>query len=588
MRDDRAFIRLHSAALATADAGAWFVGLFVAVWGRYDFDLMQTRPWSVLTLAGLAALLQWVVGVTLSLYRARYRLGAFEEVLGITCAAAVVGSLVMVAGVLWQTSLGLPRSAAVLGGPLALLIMIGSRYVLRMHGERPRRPRANAERVLIFGAGEAGAQLVRQMVRGPEGTYLPVGLLDDDPAKRHLRVCGVPVLGGRDALAEACSRTGASTLVVALPGADGQLLRDIDDRACAAGAVVKVLPRLQELIDGRVHVTDLRDIDVNDLLGRQPVDTDVAAIAGYITGRRVLVTGAGGSIGSELCRQLLRFGPDELILLDRDESALHAVQLSLYGRALLDTPDVVLADIRDAEALVSVFQRAAPHVVFHAAALKHLPMLEQYPLEAYKTNVVGTLNVLEASAAVGVDVFVNISTDKAADPTSVLGSSKRVAERLTAHYADENSGTYVSVRFGNVLGSRGSVLHTFAGQIASGGPVTITHPDVSRYFMTIPEACQLVIQAAAIGRGGDVLVLDMGEPVLIADVAQQLIRRSGRKIEVVYTGLRHGEKLREDLFGAEETDRRPLHPKISHVHVPRLKPVELSQAAWRHSQPRVG
>ncbi|MBN9620171.1 MAG: polysaccharide biosynthesis protein, partial [Actinobacteria bacterium] len=323
-------------------------------------------------------------------------------------------------------------------------------------------------------------------------------------------------------------------------------------------------------------------LDVEDVIGRRPVDTDVRSIAQYVTGRRVLVTGAGGSIGSELCRQLHRYGPAELIMLDRDESALHAVELSIFGRALLQSPEIVLVDIRDHAALNDVFVEHQPHVVFHAAALKHLPLLERYPHEALKSNVYGTLNVLRAAEANGVEHFVNISTDKAANPTSALGHSKRLAERLTAWFAARSDGPqFLSVRFGNVLGSRGSVLHAFAAQIEGGGPVTVTDPDVSRFFMTIPEACQLVIQAGAIGRGGEALVLDMGEPVKILDVASRMVAMSGKEVEIVFTGLREGEKLHEELLGDDDgLGERPLHPLISHVTVPPLDPSDIPTQPW--------
>ncbi len=291
-----------------------------------------------------------------------------------------------------------------------------------------------------------------------------------------------------------------------------------------------MLPSTNQLLTDHVGIRDIRDINLTDVLGRNQLDTDIDAIAGYLTGRRILVTGAGGSIGSELCRQIHRFAPAELMMLDRDESALHAVQLSIHGRAMLDSDDVVLCDIRDARAVTDIFLNRRPEVVFHAAALKHLPMLEQYPAEAVKTNVIGTHNVLEAARLSRVERFVNISTDKAANPASVLGYSKRIAEGLTAAHASKVEGTNLSVRFGNVLGSRGSVLTSFAKQISAGGPVTVTDPDVTRYFMTIEEACQLVIQAAAIGRAGEALVLDMGEPIRIVDVARQLIRQAGRRV----------------------------------------------------------
>jgi FlaA1/EpsC-like NDP-sugar epimerase len=306
------------------------------------------------------------------------------------------------------------------------------------------------------------------------------------------------------------------------------------------------------------------------------VTTDVASVREHIAGKRVLVTGAGGSIGAELCRQLYQLEPAELIMLDRDESALHAIQLALHGRAMLDSDETVLADIRDERRVREVFARFRPEIVFHAAALKHLPLLERWPAEALKTNVWGTLTVLQAAADHGVQSFVNISTDKAARPECVLGYSKRITERLTAHTSVRTGGAYLSVRFGNVLGSRGSVLTTLSAQVAAGGPITVTDPDVSRYFMLADEAVHLVLQAAAIGRAGEVLVLDMGEPVRIADMARRLATSTGREMDIVFTGLRPGEKLTEDLLGPGETDHRPYHPLISQVPVPALDPAEIT------------
>lgn len=334
------------------------------------------------------------------------------------------------------------------------------------------------------------------------------------------------------------------------------------------------LPAVSGHIDG-AHGGEGPEPEVGELLGRVELHTDVADFSHYVAGKRVLITGAGGSIGSELARQVHELAPAELILLDRDESALHGVQLAIYGHALLDTPDIALACIRDKAALGRIFERHRPDVVLHAAALKHLPVLEQHPDEAWKTNVVGTHNVLDLSAEYGVERFVNVSTDKAADPTTVLGVTKRVAEQLTAWYGENADGTYLSVRFGNVLDSRGSVLHTFRAQIARGGPVTVTHPEVTRYLMTIPEACELVLHAGAVGNDGELLVLDMGQPVRILDLAHQLIARSGKAIDVVFTGLRPNEKLHEKLFGDDEIAVRHRHPLISHVQVPPLAPDEL-------------
>ncbi len=381
-----------------------------------------------------------------------------------------------------------------------------------------------------------------------------------------MRISGVPVLGGRNEIAKIAQRTGASALLIAIPSADSTVVNEIVEIARDSKLNVKILPVVQSLDDRQVDAADIRDLTDEDLLGRRRVKIDLDEISQYLVNRRVLVTGAGGSIGSELCRQLVRFNPSEIIMLDRDESALHEVQLSIYGRALLDTPQTVLADLRDERAINEVFDGRKPQVVFHAAALKHLPLVERYPHEAYQTNVLGTATVLHAAQRTGVEVFVNISTDKAANPISVLGFSKKIAERLTADLASRTKqGKYISVRVGNVLGSRGSVLMSFRDQITKGGPVTVTHRGVTRYFMTISEAVQLVVQAGAIGRTGEVLVLDMGKPVNIYDVAEQLVKNSGKPIKIEVVGLRVGEKVHEELFAEGETDERPRHPLISHV-----------------------
>ncbi len=570
---------LRQSAQAGVDGLAWATALMVAVWGRYDFDTARMNFGEIVAFAVLAVATQAAIGFCLSLYRGRYTFGSFEEVLGVATTVTAVTVLLVVTRLAVYPGSTLPRSAPLLAAPVALLTMIAGRYVLRMRRERGLRPDTQADRVLVLGAGNAGTQLVRQMLRDPEGKYLPVGVLDDDHRKRNLRISGVPVLGTRQDMARAARRVAAATLILALPQADAALVREIDEIATACNLRMKVVPALNELIDGHIHVDDVRDVDESDLMGRRPVDTDVESIASYLTGRRVLVTGAGGSIGSELCRQIHNFAPAELIMLDRDESALHALQLSIHGHGLLESDEMVLADIRDAETVTRIFTERRPDVVFHAAALKHLPLLQQYPDEAYKTNVLGTLNVLGASARAGVSKFVNISTDKAANPCSILGYSKRIAERLTTWEATHAEGNYLSVRFGNVLGSRGSFLRAFHTQIDAGGPVTVTDPEVTRYFMTIPEACQLVVQAAAIGRAGETLVLDMGEPVQIADVARRLVAASGKDIKIVYTGLRPGEKLHEDLFGYGETALRSGHPLVSHVSVPSLSPHDITASS---------
>lgn len=573
----------HRRPLQTAvDALAWMVAWVLADGLRYDLLPPAWVPVGLAVLIPVAVALQFIIGFALHLYRGRYRFGAFEEVATVAAAVVTVSTASVVLNLELSSAWRVPRSVPAIAGLLALVLMVGVRYAWRLFLESRRRPDEKlAEPLLVFGAGEGGDQAIQAMLRDPSSPYLPVGILDDDPRKANLRIRGVRVMGSRADLRGIIDATGARVLLLAVPSAGAELVREIRALADQHGLDLKILPAVAELASGFVQLTDIRDLDLADLLGRRQIELNLDEIAGYLTGRRVLVTGAGGSIGSELCRQLLRFRPAELIMLDRDESALHAVQLSITGRAMLDSEDLVLADIRDIQHMQAVFEQRRPQVVFHAAALKHLTLLERFPGEAVKSNVWGTVTVLEAAKAVGVERFVNISTDKAADPISVLGYSKRIAERLTSHASKDASGVFMSVRFGNVLGSRGSVLTAFAAQVASGGPVTVTDPDVTRYFMTIQEAVQLVIQAGSVGGPGEALVLDMGEPVSIDQVARQLAAFSNRKVDIVYTGLRPGEKVHETLIGASERDVRPQHPLISHVAVPPLSaPEALGLDPW--------
>jgi FlaA1/EpsC-like NDP-sugar epimerase len=568
----------HRISRTTAELGydiiVWIWGMLVAAWVTRDLpDAAVTQSFSLrVTLA--VCVLSPASGLLAGLYQSRYQRGSLAEVVGVGTAA--VGTCLALAALTMFVIPGQHAPLATVAGAtvFAVLAMLGARYVLFAVRQRIRTPATAqaAVKVIVFGAGEAGSQLVHSLLTQPDAEYRPVALLDDDPDKRRLRIVGVPVLGDRSAMAQAAARTGATVLVIAIARASGTAIRDLSAQAERCGLVPKVVPSITELLSGVERIEGVRDPRISDLLGRRPVQTDVASVAGHFAGKRILITGAGGSIGSELCRQLHRFNPAELIMLDRDESALHAVQLDLHGRALLDSDGSVLADIRDQRRIWQVFDQFRPQIVFHAAALKHLPLLERYPAEALKTNVWGTCTVLEAAGACGVESFVNISTDKAADPVSVLGYSKRAAERLTAHMAGQAAGTYLSVRFGNVLGSRGSVLTALSAQVAAGGPVTVTHPDVTRYFMTADEAVQLVLQAAVIGRDGEVLVLDMGEQIRIADMARRLVATVPRQVDIVYTGLRPGEKMAEDLLGEGECDERPYHPLIRHVPVTPLSP----------------
>ena len=575
---------------ALLDVVAWGLAASLAVYLRFDLSFPADEVDGFRRALPLVAALQLLGGYAIGLYRRRWRYGSHDEI------AALLGTAIITTGGLFGLNEfyfadhPIPQSVVLVGGVFGLSLMFGVRYVWRVLLERLRRPtHSGVEKILVYGAGEGGLQVITALLRNPASQYLPVGLIDDDPSKRRLSIMGVSVMGDRRQIVRAANRTGASALLIAIPSADSHLVGELADLSSAASLQVKILPVVDDLISGRVTIGDIRDLDASDLMGRHQVETNIDEIARYLTGRRVLVTGAGGSIGSELCEQIYRFAPSELLMLDRDESALHQVQLSIHGRALLESSDTILADIRDAATVEQIFLDRRPDVVFHAAALKHLPLLEMYPQEGHKTNVIGSLNVLRAAEVSGVSVFVNVSTDKAANPSSVLGYTKRAAERLTAHFAAEAAtGDFLSVRFGNVLGSRGSVLGSFQEQIKAGGPVTVTHREVTRYFMTVSEAVQLVIQAGAIGRSGEVLVLDMGEPVRIFDIARRLVAQSGKEICIEITGLRPGEKLHEELFGDGEIDQRPLHPLVSHAPVPPLDPETLEEprdvndmAQWR-------
>jgi FlaA1/EpsC-like NDP-sugar epimerase len=551
------------------DGGIWFCAIYWATWLRFDFENTPVFVATTLQVALAAALGHVLVGAVTGPYAVGHARGSFEETTDLvrTVLLTMIG---LGAWALVADPHALPRSVPVVAGALALVGMFAVRFLIRSWRTHQTESSENQRRAIVFGAGSAGRRLVRSMGENDSG-FFPVALLDDDKTKGRLRIDGVRVRGTRNDIDKVAHDYDATTLVIALPLADAELIRELTDLATAAELDVLVLPPLRDIIGGDPTSYDLRDVNLEDLLGRRPVTMDTTVIAEQLAGRSVLVTGAGGSIGSELCRQIARFGPEKLYLLDRDESGLHGTQLSLTGQGLLQGDEVILANIRDASALRNVFQHSRPDIVFHAAALKHLPLLESYPLEAWKTNVLGTANVLTAAAEAGVGTFVNISTDKAADPTCVLGYSKRIAERLTADFALTQPGRYVSVRFGNVLGSRGSVVHAFAAQIAGGGPVTVTHPDVERFFMLIPEACQLVLEAASIGTDGEVMVLEMGEQVKILTMATTLIRLSGRKdIEINYTGLRPGEKISEDLFSENEDRRTTTNPLVTSVDVPAL------------------
>ncbi len=532
-------------------------------------------------LASIATPIHLLIFHRLGIYSRFWRYASIDELLrlisAVSLAIIVATPIVFVVTTITPMAL-LPRSVPFIFFLFDLSFVITPRLFVRLlwHREMVQRKLrgeacASSQRVLIMGAGSAGAMIARELRANPQLGMTVVGFLDDDPLKKGLHLYGIPVLGNRFDIPRLTREFNARRVIIAMPSAAGKDIRSIVELCDRTGVQTKIMPGLYEMLDGKVSVSQLRNVQIEDLLRRPPVQTDISAVHNLLRGKRVMVTGGGGSIGSELCRQIVRANPAELIILGHGENSVFTIEQEL--RRIISPATAittVIADIRFAERVMSVFERHQPEIVFHAAAHKHVPLMELHPSEAVTNNVLGTRNLLSAAMQVNVSHFVMISSDKAVNPTSVMGATKRVAELLVHEAARQSGRAYVAVRFGNVLGSRGSVVLTFKQQIAAGGPVTVTHPDMQRFFMTIPEAVQLTLQASVLGKGGEVFVLDMGEPIRIVDLARDMIELSGlkvgRDIDIVFTGLRPGEKLYEELFVEGEEYGRTSHKKIFIAH----------------------
>jgi len=472
----------------------------------------------------------------------------------------------------------LPVSVPIIGGFLALVCFGALRFESRLFAFRRREYMGERSRVLVVGAGDAGAMILKDVLENPSVGLRVVGVVDDDPRKRGRALYEVRVVGGLDKIPQLVERLDVDQVLLAIPSASSTLVQDVAARCEEAGVTLRVLPSVREIVGGRITARDFRDLKIEDLLGRQQVETDLAAVAAIIAGRRVLVTGAGGSIGTEIVRQVAAFAPAELVLLDHDETHVHDALVGLPATAKARG---VLADVRDRERVFDTFARYRPELVFHAAAHKHVPILEEYPEEAVQTNVLGTANVVDAAVMTGVKRFVLISTDKAVRPTSVMGASKWFAEQIVRSVEGRGC-VFCAVRFGNVVGSRGSVIPTFLKQIECGGPVTVTDPHMARFFMSLQEAVQLVLQAAAISEGGEVLTLEMGMPVNIMELARRIIRLSGKvpgkDVQIEVVGQRPGEKLVEDLVDPDEAPVPAGYAGIA-VSRPRLPDTPMLRSA---------
>jgi FlaA1/EpsC-like NDP-sugar epimerase len=519
----------------------------------------------------------WMFGIQRGLWR-YVGLHDLGRILWASVAGAAVVYLVL-HGLLGWTQY--PRSIIILTGLLSGLYLAGIRLAVRWFREWIRIVGHDARRVLIVGAGNAGELLVRDMLTDNRCNYRPVGFVDDDPVKRRAKIHGVPVIGAIQDINGVVTRCRAHEVIVAIPSATTSLKQKILAASEGCGVPIKILPNVKQLLDDPASLTEIRPMSLEDLLQREPIQTDRQELRPLIEGKTVLVTGAGGSIGSELCRQIAQYRPASLVLFERYENALHTLLLEL--RAAFPHVGVlpIIGDVTLADRVEEVFKQTSPDIVFHAAAHKHVPLMELNPKEAVRNNVLGTRVVAEAAAAAGVDRFVLISTDKAVNPSSVMGATKRIAEHVIRGLGRQGLTKFTVVRFGNVLGSNGSVVPLFAEQIRKGGPVTVTHPDIRRFFMTIPEAVQLVLQASVLGQGGDVFVLDMGEQIRIADLARNMIVLSGlvpdKDVKIVYTGLRAGEKLYEELFEESEQAQPTAHAKVNRAVGAPLQAEDLEQ-----------
>jgi FlaA1/EpsC-like NDP-sugar epimerase len=549
--------------------------IVVSVLGSFamKLELDNLLPYypAIITMILVALVTKPVVYYYFGLYRRLWVYASVNELKIIAAAvavASVIVSAVMILLFILNVITGLPRSVLGIDFLLSLVFVGGVRFALRIQAEsRPPQPRGGIIRkALIIGAGDAGALVVRELQKNRQMNLEPVGFLDDDPAKQKHEIYGIPVVGTLTNLSDVLDKNDVDEVIIAIPTAPGRVVRMVTDVCRSKGTPFRTMPGIFELIGGKVSVSRLREVDITDLLRREPARIHEEWIGAALNGKRILVTGAGGSIGRELCRQIARWNPAQLILLGHGENSIFEALLELRENSTPIELIPVIADVRDQQRIESILSEYQPQVIFHTAAHKHVPLMQANVEEAVANNVLGTRNLVDASVNNGVERFILISTDKAVHPVNVYGATKRLAEIIVLDAANRTNKVYSVVRFGNVLGSRGSVVPIFKRQIVQGGPVTLTHPDMERYFMTIPEAVHLVLQAAAMGQGGEAFLLNMGPQVKILGLAEDLIRLSGlepgRDIDIVFTGIRPGEKLREELWEPDKIYEKTAHPEI--------------------------
>ncbi|MEA3442831.1 MAG: nucleoside-diphosphate sugar epimerase/dehydratase [Chloroflexota bacterium] len=556
-------------------AGAFVLAFFL----RFDFSI-HAEQWGliktfILPVVGAKLLIFYFAGI----YRKMWRYASVKDFITIFW-ASILGTLATIVIIFFIYHTAFPRSVVALDGILAVALIAGARFTQRgIHELQLKNLLAPAKKpVLIVGAGDTGEAILREMLTRPELAYQPMGLIDDDQGKQGLHLHGVKVLGTRKRLRESIHKYQIEEVIISMPTVSREVIRDIFFQCQEAGVKCKTLPGIYQIINGTATVAQIKEVGVEDILGREPVKIDLKKVAAYISGRSVLVTGAGGSIGSELCRQISRLQPSSLIMVDQSEGSLFQIEQEFLREHHFTSAIPIVADITNPARMKAIFEQHKPSIIFHAAAYKHVPLMEANPIEAIETNLLGTRRVAEAAIQSQTERFVFISTDKAVEPSSMMGTSKALAEKLVQTLAQDSSTKFMIVRFGNVLDSSGSVVPTFRHQIAHGGPVTVTHPEMTRYFMTIPEAMQLVIQVGAMGKGGEVFVLNMGEQVPIVELARNMIRLSGfepeKDIPIEFSGIRPGEKLHEKLFWDDEEALSTEHEKIQVVKNARVDSIK--------------
>ncbi len=549
--------------------------IFVGYFARFSWDIPRAYMYIYSQNAVAISLIMVACFWAFKLYKSLWKYASVDELVSVILAVTCGSALSFLYGQLLTTikasgfTMRLPISVYLMMWAFTIMSSGGIRFLIRMAYNLelvPKESVTKSKRTLVVGAGDAGAIIAKEMKKRPETGYQPIGFIDDDLSKKGKYIYNIPVLGNRKDIPQIVESKNIEQILIALPSADEKDRMEIMNICSATNCKLKTLPGIYELIDENISISQVRDVEIDDLLGRNPIKLNTDEIAVYLKDKVVLVTGGGGSIGSELCRQIARFSPNKLLILDDYENGAYDIQMELNFKYPEVKKEVIIANIREKSRLDEIFASYKIDVVFHAAAHKHVPLMENNPKEAIKNNVFGTLNLVECADKYGVKKFVQISTDKAVNPTNIMGATKRVCEMIIQSIDRKSKTEFVAVRFGNVLGSNGSVIPLFKQQIKEGGPVTVTHPDIIRYFMTISEAAQLVIQAGAMAHGGEIFILDMGKPVKILDLAKNLIRLSGfepdKDIKIKFTGLRPGEKLYEELLMDEEGLKNTAHSKI--------------------------